>query len=275
MSKIAYDPVKDRFARLIRKSRFLRTVFYRVLDLFFLRSWYVRSVIRRYAGEIDRKGSWDLLDAGCGFGQYDRFLLNRFNNISVTAIDVKEDYLDDCRSYFSSDIEAGRIRFKKDDLLELNYDRQFDFTICIDVLEHIHEDRTAIRNLANALKPGGYFLMHSPSHFAESDAGEEDTFVGEHARTGYSREEITEKIKKAGMKPEEVVYTYGPRGHFAWVMLIKYPMLWFTRFKLLALPLVFAYYLLTLPVGLLLMKLDMNDDHTRGTGIYALARKPE
>lgn len=274
MSKIAYDPVKDRFARLIRNSRFLRTVFYRVLDLFFLRSWYVRSVIRRYAGEIDRKGPWDLLDAGCGFGQYDRFLLNYFRNISVTAIDVKEDYLDDCRNYFSSDMDTGRIRFKKEDLLELNYDNQFDFTICIDVLEHIYEDRTAIRNLANSLRPGGYFLMHSPSHFAESDAGEEDTFVGEHARTGYSREEIAEKLREAGMEPEEVVYTYGPKGHFAWVMLIKYPMLWFNKIKLLALPLVLVYYLLTLPVGLLLMKWDMKDDHTRGTGIYALARKP-
>ncbi len=38
MNKIAYDPVKDRFARIVRKSKKLRKIFYTLLDLIFLRS---------------------------------------------------------------------------------------------------------------------------------------------------------------------------------------------------------------------------------------------
>ncbi len=274
MSKIAYDPVKDRFAAIIRRSSFLRTLFYKLLDLFFLRSWYVRSVVKKYAATFDQQGSWRMLDAGTGFGQYDRFLLKQFPNIRVEGIDVKEQYLADCRKYFRDEIAQGQIRFDKQDLLEIDYEKEFEFTICIDVLEHIEEDEKVISNLAESLKPGGYFLMHSPSHYSESDAGEEDTFVDEHARAGYSKEDISAKIKRAGLEPVEVNYTYGKLGHFAWMLMIKYPMLLLNTISLFALPVLAVYYLPVLPIGLLLMRLDMVGSNEWGTGIYALARKP-
>ncbi|NGP75960.1 class I SAM-dependent methyltransferase [Balneolaceae bacterium YR4-1] len=273
MSRIAYDPVKDRFASLIRNSAFLRTLFYKLLDLFFLRSWYVRRVLRTYAGDMDRKGPWQLLDAGSGFGQYDRFILHHFENVRVTAVDVKEDYLEDSRSYFEAMNQSDRIRFEQMDLLDPGFDRVYDFVICIDVLEHIEEDRKVITNLQSTLKEGGYLLMHSPSIYAEEDAEGDETFVDEHARVGYSKEDIREKLQTAGLEPVEVEYTYGEKGHRAWELLIKYPMLWMNRYKLWVLPLLVIYFLFTLPYGLTLMKLDMRQKNERGTGIYALARK--
>lgn len=273
MSRIAYDPVKDRFANIIRNSRLLRTLFYRLLDLFFLRSWYVRDLLRAYATPLDQQGAWQLLDAGSGFGQYDRFILKQFPNVRITAIDIKENYLRDSAHYFREEIENERIQFRKADLLDLDQDRLFDVVICIDVLEHINDDRRVIRNLSDVLKEGGFFLMHSPSTYSEEDAGEDDSFVDEHARVGYSKEEITEKIKEAGLAPVKVAYTYGRKGHLAWKLLIKYPMLWMTKIKLWALPFMAIYYLFTLPVGLILMKLDMKETNEKGTGIYALGRK--
>jgi len=273
MSRIAYDPVKDRFANIIRRFRFLRTIFYKLLDLFFLRSWYVRAVMRRFGGDLDRKGPWRLLDAGSGFGQYDRFILNEFENVTVKSIDVKADYLEDSRRYFAEEIAEGRIEFEQEDLLEITYDRDFDFVICIDVLEHIEEDITVMKNIKSSLKEEGYFLMHSPSVFSEEDADGDDTFVDEHARVGYSKQDIRQKLEKAGFRPLHVAYTYGDRGHLAWQMLIKYPMLWLTRIKLWALPFMAVYYFFTLPMGLALMWLDLKEPNDRGTGIYALAYK--
>lgn len=273
MSRIAYDPVKDRFASIIRNNRLLRTGFYKLLDTFFLRSWYVRKKLKEYAAQIDQSRDWKLLDAGAGFGQYDRFILREFNNVSVKAVDVKRDYLDDCRRYFAKEIEQGRIQFAYADLLSLDESPRFDVAICIDVLEHITEDVQVMKNLNSALKPGGYFLMHSPSIYSEEDAGDDDSFVDEHARVGYSRQQISEKLNRAGFKPIEVAYTYGRKGHFAWQLLIKYPMLWMNKIKLWALPLMAVWYIFTLPVGLIFMRLDMRDDNEKGTGIYAVARK--
>jgi len=273
MSRIAYDPVKDRFANIIRKFRFLRTLFYKLLDLFFLRSWYVRDILREYGSELDRQGEWKLLDAGSGFGQYDRFILDEFRNVKVKAIDVKADYLQDSRHYFEQAIRENRIDFQQEDLLELDYPEKFNFVICIDVLEHIEEDRTVMQNVYQALKPGGFFLMHSPSIYSEEDADGDDSFVDEHARVGYSEDDIAEKLESSGFELTDVAYTYGSKGHLAWELLIKYPMLWLTNMKLWALPLMAIYYVFTLPVGLVLMALDLRDENEQGTGIYALARK--
>jgi len=274
MSRIAYDPVKDRFANIIRRFRFLRTIFYKLLDLFFLRSWYVRDILREYGSEIDAKGSWKLLDAGSGFGQYDRFILQEFQKVQVKSLDVKADYLEDSRHYFQKDVESNRIEFQQEDLLELDYLDAYDFAICIDVLEHIEDDRRVMVNIYEALHYGGYFLMHSPSIYSEEDAGGDDLFVDEHARVGYSKQDIREKLESAGFKPVDIAYTYGGNGHFAWELLIKYPMLWLTKIKLWALPIMLVYYIFTLPVGLILMSLDLKAENKRGTGIYALARKP-
>lgn len=273
MSRIAYDPVKDRFANIIRNSRGLRTLFYMLLDLFFLRSWYIRRILNKKAAPTDERGSWKMLDAGSGFGQYDRFILRQFSNVTVHAVDVKERYLKDCRDYFREEIRQGRISFHRQDLLKLNYKPTFDFAICVDVLEHIEQDEQVMGNIYRALKKEGYFLMHSPSIYSEEDAGDEESFVDEHARTGYSRDDIRQKLESAGFTPVDIAYTYGKKGHFAWELLIKYPMLWLTKIGLWALPIMMVCYIATLPAGLLLMWFDMYDQNERGAGIYALAKK--
>lgn len=273
MSRIAYDPVKDRFARIIRSSRLLRTLFYWILDLFFLRSWYIRDLLRREGGELDAEGQWTMLDAGSGFGQYDRFILKEFDHVRLTAVDVKEDYLRDARAYFRREIEKARMTINKADLLELNSEDAYDLVLCVDVLEHIEDDVRVMGNIAGSLKEGGRFLMHSPSVYSEEDAGEEESFVDEHARVGYAREDLERKLREAGMEPLEVVYTYGEKGHRAWEWIIKYPMLWMDRFGMLALPLMAVWYLVVLGPALVLMKQDMVEEKERGTGICALARK--
>lgn len=274
MSKIAYDPVKDKFAGIIKNVRISRTLFYRLLDLFFLRSWYVRGLLKEiYRKEFHKIEKWSLLDAGCGFGQYDRFILSRFPNVKVTSVDVKEDYLNDCRVYFQNKIKDGCISFGKEDLLEIELQPQFDAVICVDVLEHIEEDVLVMTNLAHGLKNGGYFIMHSPSHFAEEDAGGDEFFVGEHARAGYSKNDLSQKLKKAGFEPVKIEYSYGKWGHSAWVMLIKKPMLWLTKWGMKSMFFLPFYYLITLLPGLLFMRMDMMSKNEKGTGIYALAKK--
>ena len=63
MSKIEYDPVKDKLARIVRKSRVLRRIFYFILDLVFLRSWHIRRIIRKKGAQLEKKRP--LAAAGC------------------------------------------------------------------------------------------------------------------------------------------------------------------------------------------------------------------
>ncbi|MEX0890412.1 MAG: class I SAM-dependent methyltransferase [Balneolaceae bacterium] len=275
MSRISYDQVKDRFAGVIRRSTIIRRLFYLMLDLLFLRSWYIRRLLRIYGDKRDHK-AWTLLDAGCGFGQYDRFILDRFKSVLVTAVDVKDSYLKDCRSFFSGTGRGERVRFERVDLLTFDHKESFDMILCVDVLEHIEEDRKVLENLRGSLKPGGVILIHSPSHLSEEDADEgESSFVDEHARSGYSRSELSEKLLTAGLKPLETNYTYGRWGHLSWVWVVKWPMMLLNKAGMAGGLLLLPYYLVILPIGLLLNRIDMIGVNRKGTGIYAVGRRPE
>lgn len=273
MSKIDYDPVKDSFARIIRGSNWLRRLFYFILDILFLRSWHIRRILSDKGDELDRNGAWSLLDAGCGFGQYDRFLLDRFQHIHIVSVDVKEDYLQDNQNYFKDSIESGKILFQKADLTEYSEKEKFDFIICIDVLEHIEEDEKVIKNLGVSLKKNGYFLMHSPSAFSEADAGSDNTFVGEHARTGYLKNEIEKKLMEADLLPVITQYTYGYAGRLSWILSVKWPMIWFNKMHIFAFVPIMFYYPIIIPLCLLLNLADLYANNDKGNGIVALARK--
>lgn len=273
MTKIAYDPVKDQLANLVRKSPLLRRIFYFLLNLLFLRSWHLKRLIAMKGEELENTGEWKLLDAGCGFAQYDHFILNKFQNVKITSIDVKSSYLEDNMKFFQSEIEQGRIHFEMGDLLRVEMGKKFDFIICIDVLEHIAEDQKVIQNLSNMLKKGGYFLMHSPSHLSEEDGEEDDTFVGEHARTGYSKNEIEEKLMIAELMPEITQYTYGKWGRRAWKLAIKWPMILMNKFKLFALIPLLLYYPIVLPFVIIMNFADLFNGKKTGNGIYSLAKR--
>lgn len=273
MTKIAYDPVKDRLAKLVRNSGILRRLFYFFLNLLFLRSWHLRRIISQKGGELDTKGNWKLLDAGCGFGQYDHFILNKFENVQITSIDVKESYLEDNKNFFRNEIKQERIHFELADLLNLKLDEKFDLIICIDVLEHIEDDQKVINNLSNLIKKRGYLIMHSPSHLSEEDGEEDDTFVGEHARTGYSKDEIEEKMMIAELMPERTQYTYGKWGRRAWKISIKWPMILLNKFNLWGLIPLLIYYPIIMPITLLMNYADLFNSKKTGNGIYSIAKR--
>lgn len=273
MSKIAYDPVKDKLSGIIKGSKSLRRLFYFLLDLFFLRSWHIRRLIKQEGAPLDKSGEWTLLDAGSGFGQYDRFILKHFENVKVHSIDVKKDYLEENKQYFKDDIEKGRIKFYEADLLSFSSPVRFDIIICIDVLEHIEEDVKVMKNLAKSLKNGGTLLIHSPSHFSEEDAGEDDSFVGEHARAGYSKRQIFKKLEAVGLSPVEVHYTYGFWGHKAWVLSVKWPMIWINKMGFVSLLLLLIYYPVVLPFCLVMNAADLFTKNEKGNGVYALGKR--
>ncbi|MBK6506358.1 MAG: class I SAM-dependent methyltransferase [Ignavibacteria bacterium] len=134
----------------------------------------------------------DILDAGMGFGQYTFFMAKRFPGSKILAIDVKEDQVAGCK-YFFSKCGYNNVTVETGDLTTMSYSEQFDFILCVDVMEHIVEDELVFRNFSNALKKGGRLLVNTPSNLGGSDADSDDdeSFIEEHARLGYSKEDIS------------------------------------------------------------------------------------
>lgn len=267
-----YDPVKNVFASVIRSLPILRITFYKTLDLMFLRSWYVRRELKLLRKQFGTK-SISILDAGTGYGQYSYFMSQKMNPCEILAVDVKEDWIKDCAQFFSSQ-KINTVKFEIADLTKFTSEKKFDLIICIDVMEHILEDQTVFHNFSNALNDGGYVVINSPSIYGGSDVHDdhEESFIGEHARDGYSAEDLDEKLSAAGLKKYQHKYTYGFWGDKAWRLGIKYPMLLLNISKLfiLALP---VYYLITFIFTYIMMQLDFRSNNKVGSGINFIAQK--
>ncbi len=268
-----YDPIKASLGTIVRRSTLLRRLFYTVLGLMFLREWHVKRELRRQLS--GSRGPFRIYDAGSGFGQYSYYMAKRFPAVSILAVDVKEEQIEDCRAFFRAR-GVTNCTFALEDLLAISHNAVFDFVLSVDVMEHIEDDRTVFRNFFTALKPGGRLFINTPSDMGGSDASspDDESFIGEHARNGYNEGEMRQKLEAEGFRVEYIRYTYGPFGSAAWRLGIKVPMQLLNASKAFFLVLPF-YYLITLPIVLPLMFLDYALPNRRGTGLNVLATRPQ
>jgi len=267
-----YDPIKDIFASILRKFPFLRVFFYKLLDLMFLRSWYVRRELLRIRNVFGKK-EISIYDAGSGYGQYTYFMTKHLMPCTVYSVDIKEKWINDSREFFNQQ-KISNVEFAVEDLTEIGHQNRFDLIVCVDVMEHIEDDKRVFSNFFNALTKGGYMLINSPSIFGGSDVHneKEESFISEHARDGYSNEDLELKLIPLGFSTYRSRYTYGFWGDKAWRLGIKYPMVMLNASKVFFIILPF-YYLVTFPFTLIMMNLDFLTKNRVGSGINFIAKK--
>lgn len=267
-----YDPVKNIFAKFIKVHPSFRILFFKILDLMFLRSWYVRRELKRIRRTFKEKNI-SIYDAGTGYSQYVYFMSKHLSPCSIYAADVKEEWIKDIEQFYKN-INAKRISFGVEDLTSIDHKEQFDLIVSVDVMEHIVDDVKVFENFYKALKPGGFLLINTPSIFGGSDVHDEEdeSFVGEHARNGYSIEELESKLHPFGFRTNRSFYTYGFWGTLAWRLGIKYPILLVNISKLFLVLLPF-YFLVTFPFTLLFMFFDFRSTNKVGTGLTFIAEK--
>ena len=266
-----YDPIKNTIGKYVRRNIFLRKIFYKLLGIMFLREWYVKKRIKEI---FNLNPPEQIFDAGSGFGQYSYFMTKKFPKANLLGVDVKNDQIEDC-NYFFDKAGKANCKFEIADLTKIDYKDKFDFILSVDVMEHIEDNLGVFKRFYNALRRNGNLLINTPSNLGGSDAHseEDDSFIGEHVRLGYSKEDICTKLETAGFTIERFEYTYGKWGNRDWRLAIKYPMLLLNKSQIFFIILPF-YYLFTIWWALLFMWLDLNEiDKTSGTGVIVIGRK--
>jgi len=266
-----YDPIKRRMGGFFKKSPFLRKAFYFLLDLLLLRTWHVHKELRKW--KRNKGNNVNILDAGCGFGQYTWYLSRMNASWKVKGLDVKEEEIKECSEFFHQQ-KRNNVSFEVADLTCLNDIENYDLVISVDVMEHIEEDVKVFANFYNALKNGGMLLVSTPSDQGGSDVHEMDdkSFIEEHVRDGYNMRDLEEKLKRVGFSHVNIKYQYGTSGKISWKLSMKYPvlMLGWSKWMIILLP---FYYLIVYPFCFILNCLDVWTSHTRGTGLIAKAWK--
>jgi len=273
-----YDPIKRSLGGVFHKNLFLKKVFFRLLDMILLRTWYIRREINEWSSRKSEPVA--ILDAGSGFGQYLYFLARKFTHGKLTGVEVDEHHIRESKEFFEK-AGYGRVTIETADLVTFSRSNEFDLIISVDVMEHIEEDVKVFKNFHQALKSGGMLLISTPSDKGGSDVHDQGTghnndgshsFIGEHVRDGYSIEDISGKLSSAGFQKIAAYYSYGKPGSFSWRISMKYPILMAgtSKFFFLVLP---FYFLVVFPVAMIFNYLDTVIKHKSGTGLIVKAWK--
>ncbi len=155
---------------------------------------------------LPRGGGARVVDVGCGDGRH-----------------VAQGARRGCRA-IGLDYDAGELRRARDATRGLRVDfiaadasrlpfrtGVFDAVICTETLEHLPDDRGAVREIARVLQPGGLLLGAVPSHFTELlywrlSRGYHET-PGGHVRI-YRPRALASMLGAAGLRLQSVRYLH-------------------------------------------------------------------
>jgi ubiquinone/menaquinone biosynthesis C-methylase UbiE len=109
------------------------------------------------AGAFDLSGAKNILDAGCGAGQFTEIILQRCDpDATVATFDLSVEMLRRGRKR----LPGNRSMPLAADITRLPYrDDSFDCVICGWVLEHLPDPRHGLREIARVMEPGGRLLI--------------------------------------------------------------------------------------------------------------------
>jgi SAM-dependent methyltransferase len=164
-------------------------------------AWQSRLV----TGELGRR----VVEVGCGLGNFTGMLLDRE---AVIAVDAEPDCIQRLKERFpdrnnlhafachaGSPAFFGLARFHPDSF------------VCLNVLEHIRDDRQALNGMASILSPGGVIVLLVPAFPALY--GPIDSNLGHYRR--YSRGSIARLADSTGLRIRKAHYM-NAAGFFGW-----------------------------------------------------------
>jgi glycosyltransferase involved in cell wall biosynthesis len=153
-----------------------------------------------------------ILEVGSGVGNQTRFFIDERER--VIASDIEPHYLRELMSRFAerSNIRIASYSFPLSDTdrVDLEHER-VDTIVCMNVLEHIEDDRSTLKNFAEVLQPSGHLVLLVPALKALYGTLDEHL----HHFRRYDRDELRGKVTDAGFEIETIRFLNRP-AVFGW-----------------------------------------------------------
>src|SRR5262245_20319146 len=149
-------------------------------------------------------GPASVLEIGCGMGGVGARLAQRYRYVGLEPDPI------------SYQVAARRIaavggtgEVRNTDLSGLHGDELFDLVCAFEVLEHIENDETALKEWTARLRPGGQMLLSTPAY--QHRFGPADTMAGHFRR--YDPELMADRLTGAGLVDQRIVLYGMPLGY--------------------------------------------------------------
>jgi SAM-dependent methyltransferase len=155
---------------------------------------YAPNYTRWIVGTARRHVGRRLVDVGCSIGNITRHFVDRE---LLVGVDPNPYAIERARQEWADrpNVQLHQLALPHDAFAELA-ELRLDSAMCINVLEHVHDDAGMLGQIAAALQPGGRLFLLVPAHpwlYGTMDAADL------HYRR-YTRQDLADKVKRAGMQ---------------------------------------------------------------------------
>lgn len=154
--------------------------------------WFVarnRLLLQLISSFLPDQGKY--LEIGCGTGYVLSAIRRHKPDWRIAATEVEKEGL-----VFAQDRVDRSVEFCQMDACDIPYRNEFDMAGAFDVIEHINDEESALRELYQALKPGGFLVLSVPQHMFLWSKFDE---IGCHFRR-YEVGELEKKLEVLGFE---------------------------------------------------------------------------
>ena len=177
-----------------------------------IRTIWRYGLMRRVYDELFGPRPARVADIGCGFGISRLFLPE---TTSFVGVEISAKTLEFARTVHNSktaDFQQGgfpRLPLEED---------SYDFVLCLEVLEHLRDDKQAIGELNRIVKPGCFLFFSVPSTFFWSDY---TRLIGHHRH--YTAASVERLLREGGFEVTRQFSRFGQvwRGYYYAYLLFR------------------------------------------------------
>jgi len=173
-----------------------------------LNGWMYSHVAKYASGKV--------LEIGSGIGNISKFFIT--NNWDITLSDIRDQYCQKLKEKFEG--HANLRDVLNLDLVHENFDKKyasllnsFDFIFALNVVEHIEEHQTALRNANKLLTDNGKLFILVPAYQSLYNQFDKELY---HFRR-YTAKSLKATFKQAGLTPKKSHY-FNAAGIPGWVL---------------------------------------------------------
>ena len=165
-----------------------------------------------------------ILDIGCGAGRH-VCACTRYEGVQVWGVDQCQADLEKARDNLNFEkaygVSHGAWQLLSGDILHLPFsDQFFDLVICSEVLEHIIDDTSAMREMIRVLKNKKNLVVsvprNGPEHICWALSKEYQNTPGGHVRI-YNQSQLIQRLENLGVQKWDMHHAHGLHSILWWL----------------------------------------------------------